>query len=218
MKRKTAPSVKKPALKRQKTSGLGPQQSALRNQTSLMNALAPEPHYTSVTFNSDATTTPTYVDLANVAAGDTNVSRDGNKIALRACQLRISYTAESIAQNVRARFVLVIDPSSAGVTPVWTDVFDAATIESQRNVSNLPRFQILMDKTVVLNATTSTAGAFQKGFFKKYVKIPNIVANYASAAAAVALTNSITLMYISDIAAGATDLDIAGTSRVYFMG
>jgi len=216
-KRKTATQKGPKTTKRRKTAGVFQASQNNYAQTS-RNDLLPEPHYFDADLGGDATTTPTIVPLASVGAGDTNVVRDGNKIAMRSLNLRISYDTESIAQNVRARFVVVVDLQSNGTSPAWTDVYDSATIESQRLVSALPRFVVLMDKTVSINSTTSTAGAFQKAFFKKHIKLPNIVANYASAAAAVALTNSLTLMYISDVAAGGTDLNVAGRSRLTFVG
>jgi len=209
MKRKTPPTktYKRPA-KRTKT--IGPSYSAA------MKTLAHEIGYFDAAIATDATTTPTIIDLNNMASGDDNTTRDGNKIGMIALGLRITFENESIAANTRTRYVVVLDPQSNAVAPVWTDVFTAATIESQRKIGTLSRYKILMDKTVTCNATTSTAGAFQKGFFKKYIKMPNNIAAYTSGAAAVPWTNSLSLMYISDIAAGVADQNVVGTSRLFF--
>uniref|UniRef100_UPI004048887E hypothetical protein n=1 Tax=Flavobacterium sp. TaxID=239 RepID=UPI004048887E len=136
--------------------------------------------------------------------------------------MRIAYSNESIAQNVRTRWVIVADHNSNGASPAFTDVFDTATMESQRKVGNLSRFSILMDKVVTVNATTSTAGAFQKGFFKKYIKIPqagpDCVAAYADGTAVSPISNGLYIMYVSDVATGTTDQDIVGTIRLFFVG
>lgn len=223
MKRKYAPTAyskqvaKKPRLSRQ-NAAVGPQLAAGIAKQNALAALVQEIKYFDVSFATDASTTPAVGALNAVAAGDTNLLRDGNKIAMKALGIRFSMTNESIAQNVKTRVVIVLDHNANGASPAWTDVFDAATIESQRKVSNMSRFEILMDKVVVLNASTSTAGAFQKGFFKKYIKMPNVIASYADGTGNSPITNALSIMYISDVASGLTDQDVTGTTRLYFHG
>lgn len=202
-----------------------PRQAKWTRPPRVQSALASgrdELRYFDVNFSTDATTTPSVGALNNMAAGDTNITRDANKISMKAIMLRVGYSNEAIAQNVRTRWVLVLDHNSNGASAAMTDVFDAATIESQRKVANLSRFTVLMDKVVTLNSTTSTAGAFQKAFFKKYVKIPqdniNNIASYADGTAASPITNGLSLMYVSDVATGATDQDVIGTVRLFFLG
>jgi len=216
MKRKASTQVNRPYKRPRQT------QPYQRTKSGLTSFGSNELKYTDFNFSTDATSTPAVGALNAVAAGDTNLLRDGNKIAMKAVQVRVGYSNEAIAQNVRTRWVVVIDHNSNGATAAMTDVFDAATIESQRKVANLSRFTVLMDKVIVLNASTSTAGAFQKGFFKKYLKIPqdgvNNIASFADGTAASPITNGLSLMYVSDVATGATDQDTIGTIRTFFQG
>lgn len=173
----------------------------------------------------DVTTTPVIVDLNNFAAGDTAIQRDGNKIMMKSLDIRLNFTLEAITQNATCRFVVVLDKNANTVAPTWSgaaasSVFDAATIESQRQVSTMGRFVILMDKTFCINQSASNAGGVQHFFFKKYVKIaPKYqLVTYAANTAAVPVTNGLSLMYISDVAAGITDVNVAGTTRLRFVG
>lgn len=209
MKRKTPPTktyktpAKKPRLVRQ-------------NAQAAITTLGHEIGYFDAAIAADASTTPVIVDLNAMAAGDTNITRDGNKIGMIALGLRIAYNIEAVTQNVRARFVVVLDKQPNGAAPTWLGVYDTATIESQRVVGSLSRYDILMDKVVTVNSTTTSATALQKGFFKKYCKMPNIISSFVSAAAGPPFTNSLSLMYISDVVAGVTDMDVSGTTRLYF--
>lgn len=203
--------VKKPVYKKQNAS--------------IGAAMSDELKFNDAAFNTDATTTPTVVDLNNFAAGDTAITRDGNRAMMRSIELRIRYSLEAITANGILRFVVVHDKNANGVAPTWngsttTSVFDSATPESQRQVSTLSRFTILMDKVIPVNQSSS-AGGVQKGFFKKYIKIrtPELqLASWISGSATVPLSGSLSLMYISDLTAGVADVDIFGTSRLRFVG
>lgn len=197
---------KKPMYKRPSTMG---------------SAIGEELKFNDASFNTDATTTPTVVDLNNFAAGDTAITRDGNRIMMRSVELRVRYQLEVITTNALMRFVVLIDKNANGAAPTWLNVFDTATIESQRLVGNLSRYVILMDKVVPLNQSASNAGGVQKGFFKKYIKIklPEIqLCSFGLSTASVPISNSLSLMYISDIAAGTADVDVSGTARLRFVG
>lgn len=183
------------------------------NQSS---ALKPELKYFDTAFTTDATSTSTVVQLNSVAAGDTALTRDGNKLAMRSLELRIKGNLEATTQNASIRFVLLIDKQPNNATISWGTVFDSESPQSLRLIASMSRFEILMDKVIIVNATSTTA--LQKFFFKKYVKMPNIVSSYTDGSAAIPYTNSLILMYNSDVATGITDTDIFGQARLRFVG
>lgn len=189
-------------------------------------SLPEELKFNDVSFNTDATTTETVVDLNNFAAGDTVNLRDGNKTIQRSIELRVKLELEAITQNVVCRFVVVHDKNANAAAPTFsgsilTSVFDAATPQALRQISTLSRFTILMDKVVVVNQSASNAGGLQKAFFKKYIKIGNPdcqLASYGANTASIPMSGSLTLLYISDVAAGTTDINVSGTARLRFVG
>lgn len=189
-------------------------------RSSIGVGLAAELKYNTVPFFTDATTAGTIIDLNNFAAGDTALLRDGNKVLCKSLEIRCSIELESatFSQNVTSRWLLVHDKNANTVQPTFAQVLDALTVESQRNISGVSRFTILMDKTVVTNQTSGTAK--NQAFFKKYVKIPQELqlTCYADGTAQVPVSGSLTLMYLSNVAPGATDTNITGTSRLRFIG
>ncbi len=181
----------------------------------------PELKYHSVAFNTDATTTGTIVDLSTLAAGDTALLRDGNKINVKSFELRIAVEKEDIAPNATLRFLLVRDKQAniAAIPNITGYVLDAITPQSLRAIGFLSRFDILMDKTMVLNQTNSTAGCLQKAFIKKYIKVRfDGITTFTDGTSAVPASNSYSLIYFSDITAGATDINILGQCRMRFIG
>lgn len=179
-----------------------------------------ETKYFDSAFSADASTTTQIQSVNALAQGNTRVTRIGNKIAMKSVSLRVSYNAEALAQNVKARFMLVIDHQSNASDFVVADLLNNPYIEAFTQIGNFGRFTVLMDKVVVLNSTTSTAGALQKGFFKKHIRIRPIhqIVNYNVGTASAPLTGNLVLLYLSDIAAGTTDMDVAGNVRLKFIG
>ena len=179
--------------------------------------LAPELKYLDTAFSTDATTTGAVISLSTLATGNTVLTRDGNKIVPKSFELRIRLELEAITQNAVIRFVLVRDRQANQVAvPAFNNVYDSITPESLRVIANLSRYDILMDKTVTMN---TESGAVQKMFFKKYVKVKgDVVTSYVDNTAAVPVTNGYSLLYISDVAAGATDVNVFGQCRMRFVG
>lgn len=198
-------------------------QTSVRKSSALKD-LKPELKYNDVSFNTDATTTETVIALTTIAAGDTALLRDGNKIICKSLELRIHLTNEALTQSNVVRFVVVKSMQSNSAAPTWftggglTDVFDASTITARRATLTASRFKIIMDQTLVLNQFGSTGGALSMEYFHKYMKLPDEVTSFFDGTAAVPVTNAYYLMYVGSTAAGATDCDVVGTARLRFVG
>uniref|UniRef100_UPI004047E422 hypothetical protein n=1 Tax=Yoonia sp. TaxID=2212373 RepID=UPI004047E422 len=74
--------------------------------------LAAEKKFNDVSFATDATTTGTIVALNTIAAGDTALLRDGNKILCKTLYIKCNYVLEDIAQSALMRFMLVVDKNA----------------------------------------------------------------------------------------------------------
>jgi len=212
MKRKAATQKKPSSSKRQKISG------DFTSKKKKAVSLAPELKYHDVTVNADASTTATIVSLGTFAAGDTALLRDGNKVIYKSLDLRIVLGNEALTEENIVRFVVVQSKNSATLTPAWTDVFDAETIQSRRLVNSATRFQIIADEVVHVKQRGSTGGSLCQAHFRRFIKMPAVVTTWADATSTVASTNAYFLMYVGNVASGVTDCNINGTARVRFQG
>lgn len=182
-------------------------------------SLAPELKFNDTAFTTDATTTGAVIALSTVAAGDTALLRDGNKIQVKSFEIRARLELEAVTQNAVIRFMLVRDKNpNQAASPLATAGALLQTIspESLREIGFLSRFDVLMDKTVTMN---TESGAVQKFMFKKYVKVrSDQVTCYGDGTASIPVTNSYNLLYLSDVAAGIVDVNVFGQCRMRFVG
>lgn len=220
MKRKGTGLKEKPTLKRQRTTFL-----ITPTRTRKLSSIPDEKKYNDVAITTDASTTETVVALTTIAAGDTALLRDGNKIICKSIELRINMANEAVTQSNTVRFVVVKSMQSNAAAPTWftgaagQDVFDASTVTARRAVETASRYRILMDETIVVNQMTGVAAsAPTQAYFHKFIPLKNEMTTYATGAATIPITNAFYLMYVGSTASGATDLDIAGTARLRFVG
>lgn len=214
MKRKGTPKSSK-KTKKAKTSG---------SYTPTRVAVAPELKFNDNSFLTDATTTGAIVALNNMAAGDTALLRDGNRIQMKSIQVRFTAQTESLAANALIRMLIVYDKNSnlstASIATSGTGPLDTISITSLRQVATTSRFKVLSDRVYALNNQSDTAGAFAKMHDEIYIKIPSDCQNtaFADGNAGAPISGNLLLMYFSDIAAGAGDVDINGQTRLRYYG
>uniref|UniRef100_UPI0040489F37 hypothetical protein n=1 Tax=Flavobacterium sp. TaxID=239 RepID=UPI0040489F37 len=186
--------------------------------------LAAEKKFNDVSFNTDATTTGTIVALNTFGAGDTALLRDGNKILCKTLYIKCALALEDIAQSAIIRFMLVVDKNANVAAPtiagVATGPLESIAIQSQRQISSMARFHVLMDEVVTLNQSGGTGCAKSKAYFERFVKIPENLqlTTYFDGTSSLPVTNGLSLIYFSDVAAGAADVDVLGTVRLRFIG
>ena len=207
----------KPKLQRQGAAyGQGlmlPRQAPLAN-----NLFFNDVHYFDASVATDATTTAVSLPLNNMAAGDTIITRDGNKILMRGVQLRIQMSLESAAINQQVRMLVIHDATPTAATIALSGILLATDMLGYMDTTVKSRFTILWDKVQVLNATDATA--LQKAFIKKYIKIPSHLqpSVYGIGTAQVPISGGLTFYYVGDTATGVTDLNFAVNSRLTFVG
>lgn len=217
MSKRKAATQKGPAPKRRKVAGT-------KTFKPKNVVLAPELKYNDAAFAADATTTGAIVALNNMAAGDTALLRDGNKILMKTIQLRFTIENEANNQNNAVRMLIVYDKqpnlAAATIAGAGTGPLDTITIQSLRQVATTSRFKVLMDRVYVINSTSDTAGALQIMHDEAYIKIPSDcqLTQFADGAAGAPQTGNLLLMYFGNVAAGAADTNVLGQARLRFIG
>ncbi len=130
----------------------------------------------------------TIADSINkIGQGTTEITRIGRKVWIRKIQWRYrvilpTTDATSIAQNPdNCRIILFKDRQCNGAAALVTDILESADFQSFNNLVNSGRFQVLMDKNIVLNPRAiasdgtglmSTAEVDVQGTFFKNCNIP----------------------------------------------
>lgn len=184
-------------------------------------ALVAEKKFNDSSSVTDVTTTATVVNLNTMAAGDTALLRDGNKILSKTVQIRATLQLESLAANSIIRYLVVHDKNSNGVAPTAAQIFEGTpAVYSMKNIGNGSRFTTLLDKIVVLNNQSDTAGAMAKAYISEFIKVPESLqlTAFADGTAAVPISGSLSLIIIGDIAAGVADVDAVFNNRLRFIG
>lgn len=89
--------------------------------------------------------------LNTIPQGDDAVARDGRKIVMKSCWIRVTALGNSGAGSICPRVALVYDKNPNGLLPVFSDIFTSAGSVAFANLNNKERFQILYDNTAGLN-------------------------------------------------------------------
>lgn len=128
--------------------------------------------------------------LAIIAQGDTESTRDGRKATLTAVECKGILTLFPAAAAVVAGTVvmyLVQDMQCNGAAAAITDIFTSAALPASRNLENASRFKILKKFEYVFNPAAGVGGAFNTAVWPidwyGKVNIPIIWDNTASTGA-----------------------------------
>lgn len=216
-------AFKKPRMSRQPSVVLGDviMADVRRGRKSSPVGLAAEKKFFDSITVTDATTTASVLSLNNMGAGDTALLRDGNKILCLSVQLRGSFQLESLAANSIVRYMVIHDKNANGTAPTAAQVFEGTpAVTALKSIGNASRFTTLLDKTIVINNQSDTAGAMAKAYVSEYIKVPRDLqlAAFTDGTAAVPISGSLSLLIIGDIAAGAADVDVVMSTRIRFIG
>lgn len=164
--------------------------------------------------------------LVKIAQGITEKTRVGRKCVIKKIGWRFSLTLPEVDDTAtpgasdEVRLILYIDKQTNGATAAVTDILETAVIHSFRNLVNMGRFIILMDRTFAMNVmtlnSTTTGNNSQNAVIRPYqwYKNVNIPIEYNAAAGAITemCCNNIGLLSISSNAV--TQLD--GRFRMRF--
>jgi len=137
------------------------QRSVDRRQNRRLSKLERGPEVKVLDLNQNLTTVGTtgqIVNLALLAQGDTNITRDGNKIVAKKIDIRIKMTKGVVTLDT-LRVVIFVDKEQHGADPGLTDLMTSSAVDSFYNINQSQRFRILKDMTVVISADDTGAGA-----------------------------------------------------------
>ncbi len=147
---------------------------------------------TDVAFNS----TPTVIQLSNLVTGDTNNTRDGDKVMVTSISFRWFFQRHASASVTIARIMLVQDKQTNGSEFDPSDLLQDGSvldaIVSPYNTDNNHRFRVLYDKIIPPNNYAMD----HRKWFKK-VRIPLTYDNSAGTIADLT-QNSLALVIMSD--------------------
>lgn len=165
----------------------------------------------------DGTTGTIDDDMSDIAQGTTESTRIGRQCFVNSIHIKGHVKpAASTNKHERLRFIVVHDRQCNGALPNWTDIFTAANVDAYRNISNVHRFNILLDKTWTLNKMpywNSTTTVYQEPvrsfFFNINLPRPGIVMEFSSTTGATTekVTNNLLMMLISENDEG-VDIDM----------
>ncbi len=107
-----------------------------------------------------------------VAQGTGEDERIGRKIIIRSLAARFEISLPSLDAQATfnsggdiVRIIAFVDHQANGANTAVLDILETATYDSYRNLANRYRFQILMDKFIILNRNASMNDAVGTGSF-----------------------------------------------------
>lgn len=195
--------------------------------------IVPEKKVKDVAGVTQANTTGTFSLLNGVAVGSDYTERVGRKTLNKSIYIRGRVQTEaSLTAAVgaipaqQARMIILVDNQPNAATPATTDLLNTATPESQLNLNNRDRFKILHDETFVFDpylysttATQSYASTSKQIHDVKYHRFINeetIFNGNGGATIAGMSSGAIYMFWIGSEAAGATDINFTGSTRVRY--
>lgn len=103
--------------------------------------------------------------LTDIAQGDTDATRDGNSIFLRAINLRGNIVYNSTTAGIQyVTISIVMDKQQVSdTTPSWGDIYDTSgsAIFAHLNNATVGRFSVLYSKTFTLDGVNKIATVFK---------------------------------------------------------
>ncbi len=160
--------------------------------------------------------------LIDQGAGESQ--RIGRKIKVTSLSVRFTLllpnTATTTDTSDVVRLIIVQDKQCNGAATAWLDVFESTGWDAYRNLANVGRFNILMDKRVTImgsmsgNGTTSRMGQASRtwNFHKKL----NIKVEYDAATGNIADLKSNNLQFLFQSRFGT--VDVFERRRIRFTG
>lgn len=154
------------------------------------------------TGNSNLFSTGTILPLADIAIGDTHVTRTGNSIFVRSLFLNLLIKSNSTNLNTQfCRVILFTDTQQLqDTTPAVSDVLTTATPNSTLNPDTAGRFKVIKNWQFYINQATNPA--FQ---IKKYTKLWHHV-KYNGSSNTDIQRGGLYLLYLSDQAGYTPDI------------
>ncbi len=163
--------------------------------------------------------------IIKIAQGTTESTRIGRKCTIKAVHWHLHVQLPSIATTTIGpadilRIILFVDKQCNGATAAVLDILESANFQSFRNLANIGRFVMLLDRKITLNPITSssdTGGTTETGVHHydfNFSKKLNLPIEYNSTAGAITEIKSNNIGVLLITAGG--DMDLTTKFRVRF--
>ncbi len=118
-----------------------------------------------VNFTADPNSTGAVVNLTGIAQGDTNASRDGNKVRAKHLHVGGSAVLNASATTTLLRMYILRDNNGSTTQPAITDLWSSVNVffngqPKLGDPQNNSRFSVLWDKKIILSATGGKEQAY----------------------------------------------------------
>lgn len=156
-----------------------------------------------------------------IPQGVTESTRVGRKCTIKKIHMKLAINSSPTTTNPsRMRVIVFIDKQANGANiAAATDILETVSTNSFRNLANIGRFRILMDKTKTFNLRINAASTSSMGLVHTINKSWNVDLPIEFSSTTGAITeirsNNIGILYLTETAAGDTQ-DAVGTVRVRF--
>ncbi len=154
-------------------------------------------HDTSATLASRGSTIA-IISLTSIAQGDSTNQRDGAQCKITSIRFRYTITQDPTAVATQVRVMVVLDKQTNQAIYTGGDLLADVTVNdaviAPRNLDNMRRFQVLMDRTHSFSESGTLTSTHS------FIKKVNIMLRFDNAAAAITsmTENSLSLLFVSN--------------------
>lgn len=183
--------------------------------------------YLDVTVNQALNSTPFFQLLNGLVPGTGASQRVGMKVTVMSIQANFRVvTTAATGVDQYCRYMIVLDRQPNGLAPAAiTDILNISSVNGLKNLASRKRFNLMIDKHFAMGSTLNDAthpGSIPNiRLYRIYMKLrrPLVIEYNTGTAGTVAdiSTNSIHLVGIGSVAAGATDCQLSGYVRVRYI-
>jgi len=178
---------------------------------------------TALGWNFDTTSeVPASGQLALIAQGDTELTRDGRQIVVTSIHLKgiLTFTPGAGVGTCIVYLYLVLDTQCNGAAAAVTDVLASSNMGTALSqIDNSQRFRILRKWHWVFNSGSGVAGAIDPQMkYMEYYTPCNIKVDYSGATGAITEIRSNNIFLLAGASALDDVVSFAGTARLRFRG
>lgn len=190
--------------------------AALRGVAKIKGLVNSEKKYTDKSLSIQPIAWTGQVDLlSSIAQGNDDNQRQGNSVLARSLYLQMDARINTVNDSNVLRVLVVVDTENTGTAPTVSDVLQTSMVGTSNvinapiNNDHLPRYNILLDKKLVLSKNGN-----ERICFKRYIKLYKHI-KYTGANATDTYKNNIYMVMVSDV--GIDDPFFSYYSRLGFM-
>ncbi len=153
------------------------------------------------------------VGISQLAQGDTNLTREGNKVIAKRINLRLRFL-KTVATTDTMRVIIFADKEQHGTIPTLANVLQSVDTTSHLNINNKVRFRIFKD--MIVNFSSDDAGGPDLVYRQIKVNLRNMPIFFIGTAADDASAGKNNLYLLAVAFEGTTFTTIIGSLHLFF--